>query len=265
VKNIMMVDEARQLCRDIVLVPQKPDLYRRAHNALISEIGSVIPVDQVKSIDEVSCWLDETQRELTDLAQRIKNTIRYNIGATLTCSIGFAANRHLAKIASDTKKPDGLTIWYPEDVPAQRRPACRFDDIPGIGRSMVKRLAAARVGDAGPVSCAATQANAGAVAQCDWRAAAVAARGWRWRRRKPSEHVWPCPRAATRSSQFDDARTIARLLLVKASSTRRSNFYASALYLWLKGFERGWGNVVPLGEVQDDMAILAALGELWNG
>jgi DNA polymerase-4 len=37
----------------------------------------VIPVDQVKSIDEVSCWLDETQRgEPTDLAQRIKNTIR---------------------------------------------------------------------------------------------------------------------------------------------------------------------------------------------
>ncbi|KAH2842016.1 ATP-binding cassette sub- B member 6, mitochondrial, partial [Aspergillus fumigatus] len=70
----------RRICRDIVLVPQKPDLYRRAHNALIAEIGSVIPVDQVKSIDEVSCWLDETQRgEPTDLAQRIKNTIRYNI------------------------------------------------------------------------------------------------------------------------------------------------------------------------------------------
>ena len=144
VKNIMMVDEARRICRDIVLVPQKPDLYRRAHNALIAEIGSVIPVDQVKSIDEVSCWLDETQRgEPTDLAQRIKNTIRYNIGATLTCSIGFAANRHLAKIASDTKKPDGLTIWYPEDVPAQLA-RLKLDDIPGIGRSMVKRLAAAR-------------------------------------------------------------------------------------------------------------------------
>jgi DNA polymerase-4 len=54
----------------------------------------------------------------SDLADRIKTVIRYNIGATLTCSIGFAANRHLAKIASDTKKPDGLTIWHPEDVPA---------------------------------------------------------------------------------------------------------------------------------------------------
>jgi DNA polymerase-4 len=72
--------------------------------------------------------------------------IRYNIGATLTCSIGFAANRHLAKIASDTKKPDGLTIWYPEDVPGQLA-RLKLEDIPGIGRSMVKRLAAARVGD----------------------------------------------------------------------------------------------------------------------
>jgi DNA polymerase-4 len=66
----------------------------------------VIPVDQVKSIDEVSCWLDETQRgEPTDLAQRIKNTIRYNIGATLTCSIGFAANRHWPRSPATPRSP----------------------------------------------------------------------------------------------------------------------------------------------------------------
>src|SRR3984893_2471755 len=50
VKNVMPIAEARERCPDIILVPQSPDLYRRAHNALISEITAVIPVDAVKSI-----------------------------------------------------------------------------------------------------------------------------------------------------------------------------------------------------------------------
>jgi len=91
VKNVMMVDEARRICRDLVLVPQKPDLYRRAHNALIAEINSVIPVDAVKSIDELACRLDMNHRaDPTGLAMGIKRAIRYNIGAYITCSIGFA-------------------------------------------------------------------------------------------------------------------------------------------------------------------------------
>ena len=45
VKNVMMVEDAKRICRDLVLVPQKPDLYRRAHNALVSEIASVVPID----------------------------------------------------------------------------------------------------------------------------------------------------------------------------------------------------------------------------
>ena len=55
VKNVMNIEEARERCPDIILVPQSPDLYRRAHNTLISEITAVIPVDAVKSIDELTC------------------------------------------------------------------------------------------------------------------------------------------------------------------------------------------------------------------
>ena len=62
VQNVMTVGEARRLCPDILLVPQKPDLYRRAHNTLLAEIESVIPIDAVKSIDELTCKLDRGQR-----------------------------------------------------------------------------------------------------------------------------------------------------------------------------------------------------------
>ncbi len=45
------------------------------------------------------------------LAEQIKDVIRKNVG--LTCSIGIASNKLVAKISSDFKKPDGLTIVKP--------------------------------------------------------------------------------------------------------------------------------------------------------
>ncbi len=76
VKNVMTVPEARRLCPDILMVPQKPDLYRRAHNTLLAEIESVIPIDAVKSIDELTCKLDMGQRKNPqDLAAKLKGTL----------------------------------------------------------------------------------------------------------------------------------------------------------------------------------------------
>ena len=63
VKNVMNIAEARDLCPDIILVPQSPDLYRRAHNALLSEISTVIPIDAVKSIDEMTCRVALRERK----------------------------------------------------------------------------------------------------------------------------------------------------------------------------------------------------------
>ena len=72
----------------------------------------------MKSIDELACKLDK--RSIADpeeLAKRIKDRIRTNIGDQITCSIGFAANRMLAKIACKVDKPNGVTIWHPQDMP----------------------------------------------------------------------------------------------------------------------------------------------------
>ena len=99
-------------------MPQKPDLYRRAHNTLLAEIESVIPIDAVKSIDELTCKLDKGQRpNPQDLAGKLKATLAENVGKFITCSIGFAANRQLAKIACKVDKPNGVTVWRPQDLP----------------------------------------------------------------------------------------------------------------------------------------------------
>lgn len=129
VKNVMPIREAKQVCPDLILVPQKPDLYRRAHNALLCEIETVIAIGTAKSIDELTCVLDESgQHDPELLAARIKTAIATNIGTYITSSIGFAANRRLAKIACKQGKEEesrrlgsygnGLAIWRPSDMPA---------------------------------------------------------------------------------------------------------------------------------------------------
>ena len=69
VKNVMNVLDAKRLCPDLVLVPQKPDLYRRAHNALISEIAAVNPVDAIKSIDELTCKVQASDLSLIHISE----------------------------------------------------------------------------------------------------------------------------------------------------------------------------------------------------
>lgn len=266
VKNIMMVDEAKALCRDLVLVPQKPDLYRRAHNALVSEIGTVIPIDQVKSIDELSCVLDANQRAAPwDLADRIKRAIRYNVGATMTCSIGFAANRHLAKIASDSRKPDGMTIWHPVDALSQVS-RVKLEDIPGIGSSMMKRLA--RCGVLETSDFLALQPKH---ARAIWRNVTgerlwYALHGYAIEAPESQRNMFGHGRVLPPDARsLDEAREVARLLLTKAGRRmRRANFYANALYLWVRGYERGWGEACALGQVNDDIALLHALEASWS-
>ena len=60
VKNVMPVDEAISKCPELILVPQKPDLYRRAHNTLLAEIESVIPIDAVNMVPH-GVWSSTTE------------------------------------------------------------------------------------------------------------------------------------------------------------------------------------------------------------
>lgn len=266
VKNVMLVEEARRLCRDLVLVPQRPDLYRRAHNALVSEIASVVPIDQVKSIDELSCRLDkEQQADPAALGHTIKRTLRYNIGATITCSIGFAANRHLAKIAGSTQKPDGLTIWHPHLMPG---PLFRvsLDDIPGIGQSMRRRLG--RAGIVNVETLLATQPKqlralwGNVTGERLWYALHGYAIEPPISERGMFGHARVLP---PEQRSLADARKVARLLLTKAARrVRRSGYYCGSLMLWLRGYERGWGDVMTLPQVNDDQAVLSALAGLWD-
>ena len=266
VKNIMSVSDAKAVCRDLVLVPQRPDLYRRAHNELISQIGSVLPIDQIKSIDELSCKLDAHHRaDPVALAAKIKRTIRYNIGASVTCSIGFAANRHLAKIAGGTQKPDGLSIWHPTLLPGPLLDL-PLSDIPGIGSRMEARLAKAGITDT--KALLATQPKQ---LRALWHSV-TGERLWY------ALHGYDIEAPPTERGMFGharvlppdartlpDARTISRLLLVKAARrVRRAGYYTKSIMLWMQFYEGSGCDSLTLPQVNDDQALLTALSKLWD-
>jgi DNA polymerase-4 len=65
----------------------------------------------VCSIDEMACKLMGTERQVPvaqELALKVKQALREQVGECLTCSIGLAPNVFLGKVGSDLQKPDGL-------------------------------------------------------------------------------------------------------------------------------------------------------------
>ena len=266
VKNVMDIKEARERCPDIILVPQSPDLYRRAHNTLLSEISAVIPVDAVKSIDELTCRVSPSERaDPLALGRRIKKRIADYVGPYITCSIGFAANRQLAKMACKVGKTNGNLSWFPVDMPG---PLLKLTlrDIPGIGERMERRLS--RFGIPTIASLLATQPKqmrklwGNVTGERLWYAlhgydvqTPPAGRGMIGHGRVlPPDY-----------RSYEHARSASRLLIVKAARRmRREGWNAGRLSLWLEIMA---GDPVSVGAwlpaVHDDPAILAALDRAW--
>src|SRR6185437_6694085 len=122
------VSDAKQMCPGIVLVEGRHEVYVDYHNRIVEAVEQCVPVSAVLSIDEMASSLVGREQPLSaalNLAQRIKASIRENVGSTLRCSIGLAPNRYLAKIASDMEHfpaPAPSATW--PDPPSGHRIPC---------------------------------------------------------------------------------------------------------------------------------------------
>ncbi len=135
--------EAKKLCRTLVCVLARHELYVDYHHRAIDEINRHIPVNDVCSIDEMAVRLlsNEAQPEVArQIALSIKAGLRESLGPWVRCSIGIAPNRYLAKVATDLEKPDGLTVLMPDEIERRLIAELKPRDLPGIGRNMEKRL-----------------------------------------------------------------------------------------------------------------------------
>lgn len=136
------VREARRLCPGIALIKARPKLYIEVHNRILLSVDKCAPVHRVYSIDEWTIRLrgeDQHPERAQRLARHIKRQILEDFGPWMTCSVGIAPSRLLAKMASSLQKPDGLTVLPIGDMPG------RLEHLPlkglcGISDGMLTRL-----------------------------------------------------------------------------------------------------------------------------
>jgi DNA polymerase-4 len=133
VKTTMVVHEALKLCPGIVLVPPDHRFYGKKSEEVMALLSNYTPLLEQNSIDEA--WLDMTGCEglfgkPVAAAERIMAEIRDSLG--LWCSVGIAPNKFLAKMASEMKKPLGITELWEADLPVKFWPLA-VEKMYGIG------------------------------------------------------------------------------------------------------------------------------------
>jgi DNA polymerase-4 len=110
----MPARRARELCPALRLVPGRFEEYRRLGDAAIAVLADYTPLVERLSIDEAFADVAGCERLLgppREIAQAIRRRVRAELG--LAISIGVARTKHLAKIASQAAKPDGLVVVDP--------------------------------------------------------------------------------------------------------------------------------------------------------
>jgi DNA polymerase-4 len=135
--SAMPLRTAYKLCPEAVFLPVDYREYARVSAVIKESLRGVSPAMEDTGIDEA--YLDITEVALSPerVAADIKRQIREATG--LTCSIGIAPNKLLAKIASDLEKPDGLTILREADLEARIWPL-GVRKLPGVGPKTEARL-----------------------------------------------------------------------------------------------------------------------------
>ena len=150
IHSAMPMFQARRRCPQLVIVPPRRSRYQQISRAIMAHLSGYTPLVEKVSIDEAYLDVSGCRRlfgPAPEMAARIKSSIRERFG--LTCSIGGAPLKFLAKIASDVHKPDGLTMIAPGQVEAfiAALPVAR---IPGVGRrtlGQLQEMGLTRMGD----------------------------------------------------------------------------------------------------------------------
>jgi DNA polymerase-4 len=123
VRSAMPLAKALALCPDAIVLAGRFTRYHEVAEQLRAIWGEFSPLVEPVSVDEA--YLDMTGAELSggpirQIGERLKARIKAETG--LTASVGIAANKQVAKIASDLQKPDGLVLVAPGDEAATLAP-----------------------------------------------------------------------------------------------------------------------------------------------
>lgn len=144
VKTAMPVWQAKKVCPELILLKSNFDRYRTASRNMFEILRSYTSLVEPVSIDEG--YMDVTQYHGQvhpyALAEQIQEHLLRDMN--LPCSIGIAPNKFLAKMASDMKKPNGITILRKRELPEKLWPLS-IHEMQGIGKKTVSKWEKANI------------------------------------------------------------------------------------------------------------------------
>lgn len=150
VHSAMPTMKAAKLAPDAILLPVNFDLYRKYSRLFKEAVRSVSPIVQDIGIDEVYADVSFLAEESEEIARRLKSAVVDATGG-LTCSVGIAPNKLLAKLSSDMQKPDGFTILTIDDLPPKVWPMAA-SKVNGIGPKASAKLSALGITTIGQIA-----------------------------------------------------------------------------------------------------------------
>jgi len=142
VRSAMPMRQALERCPQAVCVRPRMARYQEVSRVVFAIFNEFTPLVQGLSLDEAFLDVSASREPAAHIAAEIKRRIRARTG--LSASVGAAANKLVAKIASDLNKPDGLTLVTPQTLRATLDPL-PVRRLPGLGGKTGLRLEAAGI------------------------------------------------------------------------------------------------------------------------
>lgn len=268
IKTGTQIGEAKRMCPDLICVPGRHSLYTHYHNKVVEAVDSVVPVEQVCSIDEMRAELIGKEREPDEarrIAGRIKEALADRVSPWIKASIGVAPNPFLAKLATDLMKPDGLVVIEGHELPDRLR-GLKLREFCGINFRTEARLQAAGIFVSDHLLDASIEDLTRA-----FRSRVVAERWFYMLRGHEVElnlkhnqslghsHVLP-PELRTDHGTRD---VLLRLIQKAAARLRSSGLWTSSLTLHVRG-KPSWTATQRCAPTQDSITLSKAAMELWE-
>lgn len=137
VKSAMPIFMAKEKCPNGVFLPTRFSRYSEISKKIFDVFYKITDLVEPLSIDEAYIDVTNAEKDAVEIANKIKNEVKKELGLTL--SVGISYNKFLAKLASDWNKPNGLKVITKEMIPEILFPLT-INKVYGLGSKSVHKL-----------------------------------------------------------------------------------------------------------------------------
>lgn len=248
--------EARRLIPGLILRPAEFDFYLDNTKRLKHLFESLSPRVEIFSLDEAFIDISDCQQYLYPdaykFAQHIQSEIKIKLGEWVTCNVGIAKNRFLAKLASEISPKGSITTVTPDNV--DRFLAIdNFSSVCGIGFRLEARLRALGVTSLYSINFLSDQdlkQHFGPFWSIQLRLMARGEEPHFFSLIDKNPHMKSIGRSITGYQLEDDEANIKRILYNLTEEviykTRKQNLVGRQVYIYLTGEDKHWGGHLTL-------------------